>query len=80
MYVHWEQGKLLERTRSSMREKQQLYGFTYEKVSMGLGPHWVTEPFHSQVLKVHSPNPSQEKRMSDVVRIGSIIICQLSKL
>ena len=32
------------------------------------------------VQKVHSPNPSKEKRMSDVVRIGSIIICLLGKL
>ena len=37
-------------------------------------------PFHSQVQKVRSPNLLKDKCMSDVVRIGSIIIFQLSKL
>ena len=37
-------------------------------------------PFHSQVQKVHSPNLPEENCMSEVVRIGSIIIFHLSKL
>ena len=36
--------------------------------------------FHSQVQKVHSPNILKEKCISEVVRIGSIIIFHLSKL
>ena len=35
---------------------------------------------YSQVQKVHSPNLSKEKCMSEVVRIGVIIIFHLSKL
>ena len=38
------------------------------------------EPFHSQSQEVHSPNLKQEKCISEVVRIGSIIIFHLSKL
>ena len=38
--------------------------------------HW---PFHSQAQQVNSPNPLKEKRISEVVRIGSIIIFHLSK-
>ena len=40
-------------------------------------PH--RKPFHSQVQKVHSPKP-KKKCISEVVRIGSIIIFHLSKL
>ena len=37
-------------------------------------------PCGSQAQKVHSPRPFQEKRISEVVRISSIIIFHLSKL
>ena len=37
------------------------------------------KPFHSQAQKVHSPNLLKGKCVSDVVRIGSIIISHLSK-
>ena len=37
-------------------------------------------PFTPKLKKVHSPSPSREKCISDVVRIGIIIICQLGKL
>ena len=49
-------------------------------VWFGWGKSTLLQPFHSQVQKVHSPNPSKEKCICDVVRIGTIIICQLSKL
>ena len=39
-----------------------------------------SKPFHSQIQKVHSPNLLKKKCISDVVRLGSIIIFHLSKL
>ena len=38
------------------------------------------DPFYSQAQKVHSPNLPKEKRISEVARIGNIIIFHQSKL
>ena len=64
-------------TRASSSEDRGLFSW--------VDPLWWVEiavkPFHSQVQKVHSHNLPQEKCMSEVVRIGSIIIFHyLSKL
>ena len=36
-------------------------------------------PFHSQVQKVHSPDLFEERCISEVVRIGSVIVYHLSR-